>query len=166
MSEAKTLDLKKLLMRYRRLKNEANLRDPAFVDRLSKNYFSCVRKSGVLQKRGETSWFGSWENRYVILTNAGLLYFEGKMIQSKGDLKPQNFKPLNDFVVRTCNPKDFGDRKFVFQLIFHKDSLMKYDLTLEAPTDHDRQEWVRSLRMHQCDLFRSRATILEGWLDR
>lgn len=105
MSEAKTLDLKKLLMRYRRLKNEANLRDPAFVDRLSKNYFSCVRKSGVLQKRGETSWFGSWENRYVILTNAGLLYFEGKMIQSKGDLKPQNFKPLNDFVVRTCNPK-------------------------------------------------------------
>lgn len=88
MSEAKTIDLKKLLMRYRRLKNEANLRDPAFVARLSRNYFSCVRKSGVLKKRGETSWFGSWEERYVILTNAGMLYFEGKMIQSKGDLKP------------------------------------------------------------------------------
>ena len=43
---------------------------------------------------------------------------------------------------------------------------MKYDLTLQAPTEFDRQEWIRALRMHQCDLFRSRATILEGWLER
>ena len=43
---------------------------------------------------------------------------------------------------------------------------MKYDLTLQAPTDQDRIEWVRALRMHQCDLFRSRTTILEGWLER
>jgi hypothetical protein len=69
------MDLKKLLMRYRRLKNEAKLRDGTFVDRLSRNYFSCVRKSGVLKKRSETSWLNTWEDRYVILTNAGLLYF-------------------------------------------------------------------------------------------
>jgi len=51
MNEAETLDLKKLLMRYRRLKNEAYVRDPKLTIRILKNYFSCIRKVGVLVKR-------------------------------------------------------------------------------------------------------------------
>jgi hypothetical protein len=51
MNEAETLDLKKLLMRYRRLKNEALIRDPRLTNRILKNYFSCIRKVGILVKR-------------------------------------------------------------------------------------------------------------------
>ena len=51
MAEADSLDLKKILMRYRRLKNEAVLRDPQFSQRIIRNYFSCIRKVGVLVKK-------------------------------------------------------------------------------------------------------------------
>lgn len=51
MEEAESLELKKLLMRYRRLKNEATQRDPKLTSRIVRNYFSCIRKVGVLQKK-------------------------------------------------------------------------------------------------------------------
>ena len=99
MSEADTLDLKKILMRYRRLKNEAMIRDPAFSTRILKNYFSCIRKVGLLVKRQEGSWMGKWDTRFVVLTNAGFVYFKSEKLLTESDLSPQNFKPLNDFVV-------------------------------------------------------------------
>lgn len=33
-----------------------------------------------------------------------------------------------------------------------------------APTHQDMCEWVRAMRLHQIDLFRSRSTIFEQWL--
>jgi hypothetical protein len=82
------MDLKRVLMRYRRLKNEANLRDSKFTERLTKNYFSCIRKVGILSKREERSWLGTWDNRFVVLTNAGFIYFKGESIKGEDDLKP------------------------------------------------------------------------------
>jgi len=61
MNEAETLELKKLLMRYRRLKNEAKIRDPRLANRILKNYFSCIRKVGVLIKKQESSFFDKWD---------------------------------------------------------------------------------------------------------
>lgn len=99
MAEADTLDLKKILMRYRRLKNEAVLRDPLFSQRILKNYFSCIRKVGVLVKKQEGSFFGVWDSRFVVLTNAGFMYFKAEQLKNESDMQPQNFKPLNDFCV-------------------------------------------------------------------
>lgn len=99
MAEADTLDLKKILMRYRRLKNEAVLRDPVFAQRILKNYFSCIRKVGVLIKKQEGSFFGVWDSRFVVLTNAGFMYFKAEQLKNESDMQPQNFKPLNDFCV-------------------------------------------------------------------
>lgn len=62
MNEAETLELKKLLMRYRRLKNEAQIRDPKLSNRILKNYFSCIRKVGVLVKKQESSFFDKWDS--------------------------------------------------------------------------------------------------------
>ena len=75
MNECDNLDLKKLLMRYRRLKNEAKIRDPRLANRILKNYFSCIRKVGVLTKKQESSFFDKWDSRFVVLSNAGLIYF-------------------------------------------------------------------------------------------
>lgn len=101
MSEADSLDLKKILMRYRRLKNEAIMRDPNFSNRILRNYFSCIRKVGLLVKRQERSLFGKWDTRFMVLTNAGFIYFKSEKLLSEDDLQPQTFKPLNDFVVTT-----------------------------------------------------------------
>lgn len=80
MNEAETMDLKKLLMRYRRLKNEAQLRDQKLTTRILKNYFSCIRKVGVLIKKQEGSWTGKWDSRFVVLTNAGFVYFKSERL--------------------------------------------------------------------------------------
>jgi hypothetical protein len=104
MNEAGTIELKKLLMRYRRLKNEAKIRDPRLANRILKNYFSCIRKVGVLIKKQESSFFDKWDTRFVVLSNAGLIYFSSDKLQTEDDLKPQNFKPLNDFVVTVAKP--------------------------------------------------------------
>lgn len=105
MEECDSLELKKLLMRYRRLKNEAEQRDARLASRIVRNYFSCIRKVGVLCKKQESAFFDTWDRRFCILTNAGILYFENEKLQSEADLKPQNFKPLNDFVVARLDPK-------------------------------------------------------------
>ena len=99
MNEADSLMLQKMLMRYRRLKNEAKVRDQKLANRILKNYFSCIRKVGVLTKKQESSFFDKWDQRFVVLSNAGLIYFSSEKLQTEEDLKPQNFKPLNDFVV-------------------------------------------------------------------
>ncbi len=88
MNEAETLELKKLLMRYRRLKNEAQIRDPRLCTRILKNYFSCIRKVGVLVKRQESSFFDNWDSRFCVLTNAGLIYFTSEKLQTESDLVP------------------------------------------------------------------------------
>lgn len=105
MSEASGLEVKKLLLRYCRLKKEAEDRDKPFVMRICKNYFSCVRKAGLVMKRFEASWLGTWEYRFVVLTNAGFIYFKSKQLLTDQDLVPKNFKPLNDFVVQEVEPR-------------------------------------------------------------
>jgi len=88
MEEADNMELKKLLMRYRRLKNEAQQRDPRLTNRIVRNYFSCIRKVGVLLKKQESAFFDSWDSRFVVLTNAGLLYFGKEQLKTEKDLVP------------------------------------------------------------------------------
>jgi hypothetical protein len=99
MIAAGDLDKKKLLMRYKRLKQEVLQRDPLFTSKVLRNYFTCIRKVGPLWKKAD-SIFDRWQQRFVVLSNAGLIYFKMDQMEKKGDLAPQNFRPLNDFVVK------------------------------------------------------------------
>lgn len=86
-------------MRYKRLKQEVLKRDPLFTGKVMRNYFTCIRKVGVLAKKSE-GFFGNWQTRFNVLSNAGLVYFKVEHMENKEDLTPQGFKPLNDFVVQ------------------------------------------------------------------
>lgn len=52
MKAARTMDKKKMLMRYKRLKAECMARDPVFTQKVLRNYFTLVRKVGAVYKRG------------------------------------------------------------------------------------------------------------------
>ena len=99
MLVADSLDQKKLLMRYKRLKQEVQQRDGQFAGKIMRNYFANIRKVGTLTKKSE-GFFGNWQERFVVLTNAGLIYFKKDNMRKEEDLVPQNFKPLNDFVLQ------------------------------------------------------------------
>ena len=59
MLAAQDLDQKKLIMRYKRLKQEVEQRDPAFAGKIMRNYFATIRKVGTLWKKSE-GFFGNW----------------------------------------------------------------------------------------------------------
>lgn len=59
MMAAETLDQKKLIMRYKRLKQEVTQRDSAFAGKIMRNYFVTIRKVGTLWKKSE-GFFGNW----------------------------------------------------------------------------------------------------------
>ena len=85
-------------MRYKRLKQEVTQRDQNFAGKIMRNYFVCIRKVGTLWKKSE-GFFGNWQQRFVVLSNAGLIYFKVDKMKREDDLQPQNFKPLHDFVL-------------------------------------------------------------------
>ena len=59
MMGSMSLDKKKLLMRYKRLKQEVVKRDPVFTNKVLRNYFTCINKVGPLWKKSE-GMFGGW----------------------------------------------------------------------------------------------------------
>jgi hypothetical protein len=46
--------------------------------------------------------FGGWTEKYCVITNAGMVYFN---TQKKGDLDPRKFYPLNDFQIKDVDEK-------------------------------------------------------------
>lgn len=75
MMASMSLVKKKLLMRYKRLKQEVSKRDKLFHDKVLGNFFVCIKKVGPLDKKSE-GMFGGWQKRFCVLTNAGLMYFK------------------------------------------------------------------------------------------
>jgi len=59
MNAAVTLDQKRILMRYKRLKAEIIDRDRPFTYRVTTNYFTMVRKCAPLSKYRD-SLIGAW----------------------------------------------------------------------------------------------------------
>jgi len=74
-------------------------RDSVFSEKILRNYFTCIRKVGTMWKKSD-GFFGSWQQRFVVLSNAGLIYFKVEKMKKEDDLQPQNFKPLHDFVLQ------------------------------------------------------------------
>lgn len=146
MIAADDLDKKKLIMRYKRLKQEVLQREPLFTNKVLRNYFTCIRKVGTLWKKSE-GFFGNWQQRFVVLSNAGLIYFKVDAMTQKDDLAPQNFKPLNDFVIQECEESEVG-RENCFRVIFCKTSIVKHPMLMAAPSAHDKKEWISAFRLH------------------
>ena len=117
-------------MRYKRLKDECRRLDPVFTNKVLRNYFTLIRKVGTLWKRGGKI-MNQWQQRFVVLTNAGLVYFKVDEMRKEEDLEPQNFKPLNDFVIVPCKPKEVN-KPFAFKILFSKGVLIQKDLILAA----------------------------------
>merc|ERR1712083_164650 len=105
-----------MLMRYKRLKQECMTKDPVFTNKVLSNYFILIRKVGPIFKKGG-KLFSAWQERFVVLTNAGLVYFKVDEMRKEEDLEPQNYKPLNDFVITECSEKEAG-KPFAFKVLF------------------------------------------------
>jgi hypothetical protein len=87
-----TAKLKQILTAYKNLYEQSNALDPEFTQTIIDNPFVQLLKHGIIEKRSD-GVFNSWEERLLILTDAGLIYFK------KGSDQPQKYKALNNFIV-------------------------------------------------------------------
>lgn len=164
MRSANTVDQKKILMRYRRLKQEIISRDRPFTFRVTTNYFTMVKKCGPLAKFHD-ALISSWKTRYAVLTNGGLIQFKAEEMKKDSDLEPQNFKPLCDFVV-TEVPEQKSKRPNCFKLIFAKEGQVTREMVLSAPSQQEMKGWMTAFRQHQIDMFAARSKYFEKRLNQ
>lgn len=120
-----------------------------------------MKKAGILSKFRD-GIISSWHTRYAVLTNGGLVQFEQKDFD-KGkleDLEAANFKPLHDFVVIEVS-EQVSKKPNCFKVIFAKEGHVLKEMTLSAPTNQDRSDWMRAFRQHQIDMFDARGRAFE-----
>ena len=86
---------------------------------------------GYLEKKSD-SWFRSWTEKFCVLTNVGLLYYDDP---SK---RPSNLFPIIDAKVVKVSEATY-QRKWVFQI-----KSLSYDLTLAARKQEDFNMWVEA----------------------
>ena len=58
-----------------------------------------IHKTGGLWTQN-SGFFGlSWELKFVVLTNAGFVYFTFSEMGKNENMVPKHFEPLNEFVI-------------------------------------------------------------------
>lgn len=108
------------------MKNLLTKLDKGFTQRVVDNvYLRCVR-TGLIMKKTQ-KMFKGWTEKFCVLTNAGMVYFN---THKKGDLDPRKFYPLNDFAIKDVDEKA-AKRKFAFKIIFDRKEICR-ELLLAA----------------------------------
>lgn len=85
---------------YMVLYEQINKIDHDYTMSVVNNPLIQLLKTGVVLKKSDGTRFSKWEERFMMLTNCGLLYFK------KGQEQPQKFKLLNNFIVRILTEEE------------------------------------------------------------
>lgn len=94
--------------------------DPDYAQSVLDNPMIQIKKSGVIWKKSE-GMFNQWEERFLVLTNCGLLYFK------KGSEQPQKFKLLNNFLIEGLSNQECKTHKkdYILKIKFNKNHVKK-----------------------------------------
>ena len=107
------------------------------VHNLNSNNFINSPAVGYLEKKSD-SWFKTWSEKFCVLTNVGLLYYDDA--QNK---IPKNLFPTIDASIIKIDEATY-QRKFVFQI-----KAMSYDITFACKKKEDYQMWISALEKLQ-----------------
>lgn len=124
--------------------------DPKFVKKVMDNPMACVHKTGLIHKKSE-GIYAVWEERFLVLTNCGFLYFK------QGVDQPKKFKPLNNFILESLTPEEEEKvgKPNCFRVRFSK-SIAHKDNLISCLTASDKRDWIRALQQYQLDLMEVR----------
>ena len=61
---------------YRILEEQCAVVDREYAESVRENPLVLLAKSGTVYKKSEGATFAKWEERFLLLTNCGLLYFK------------------------------------------------------------------------------------------
>jgi len=115
----------------------------------SSNFLNAL-KIGYLYKRSE-SLFRSWTEKFCVLTNVGLLYYDDP------NKRPRNLFPIIDSTIKLL-PKEKYDREYVF-------SIVSFNLEIEfaAAGKEDYESWMRAFKRLQQEFDKKRESLMPNY---
>lgn len=139
------------------LKLELTKVDKRFVELVLENiYLNCIRVGFLWKCTHRVLKSDEWSEKWTLLTNAGLVYFNTK---KKGDYDPRKFYPLNDFKIVDLDEKT-AKRKFAFKILFEHAEVSK-DLIVAANSQLDKEMWIVALKEHKRQFLKARIKIFD-----
>ena len=115
---------------------------------LISNNFLNSTAVGYLEKKSD-SWFRAWSEKFCVLTNVGLLYYDDPQ------KRPTNLFPVIDAKIIKVSEATY-QRKWVFEI-----KSLAYDLTLAARKQEDYTMWIEAFTKLQGDTERRKGEIMK-----
>jgi hypothetical protein len=103
---------------------------------------------GYLEKRSE-SWFKSWTEKFCVLTNVGLLYYNDPV------KRPRNLFPTIDAVIDHV-PESVYNRKFVFRM-----STFAFNIVFAAKSKQEYDSWITGFSLLKFETDKKREEMME-----
>ena len=151
-------------MRYVKLRQLVQLRDPNFANSVRLNPFTNVMMQGKLSKK-TVGFYERWQDRYVVLTNAGMIQFKLDHAEKGNFEEPTKFRDLTDYVVVPAVGQD-DTRKFTFWVIFKKiKGVERVSSLLATDSEHEMNLWMDAFRRHQYYTCEGRINLYKKRLD-
>ena len=99
------------------------------LETLISNNFINAAMQGYLEKKSE-SWFGGWTEKFCVLTNVGMLYYNDPQ------KRPRNLFPCIDAQIMPIKEGAYN-KKFVFRM-----KSFAFDIIFAARTKEDYEKWM------------------------
>ena len=131
-------------------KDEAGKQTKKIMKTLGNSNFLNALKIGYLYKRSE-SFFRSWTEKFCVLTNVGLLYYDDP------NKRPRNLFPIIDSTIKPI-PADKYSRDFVFCIVS-----FSLEIEFAAQSKEDYDSWMRAFKKLQQEFDKKRETQLSSF---
>lgn len=118
-----------------------------FTHLISTNFINAMMV-GYLDKRSD-NWFRSWSEKFCVLTNVGLLYYNDPQ------KRPRNLFPTIDAQIIAVS-EGMYHRKYVFQM-----KSFTFDITFACKSKEDYEKWMNALSQLQKDTENKRKDIMK-----
>ena len=116
-------------------------------------------KHGFLKKSSDGK---GWDDRFFVLTNAGLVYWDKKEFKTLDDYTKCMFKPLESFLLRI--PQDAG---YKLEIRFVKNKARKEGekntkvWILDCLDEKEQSEWFVALKRYQLESFCAKSNAFK-----
>jgi len=114
---------------------------------LSNNNFINAQKVGYLNKKSE-SYFKSWTEKFCVLTNVGLLYYNDPT------KRPRNLFPIVDTQITSL---DYNETKknHAFRI-----KAFSWEIVFATKTEQDKKEWLQAFKSLQDEYEKKRQKLM------
>jgi hypothetical protein len=103
---------------------------------------------GYLEKKSE-SWFRNWTEKFCVLTNVGLLYYDDPQ------KRPSNLFSTIDASIVAVSEATYS-RKYVFQM-----KSLSFDITFAAKKKEDYDMWMQAFNKLKEETDKKKAEIIK-----